>query len=400
MAKSTYSYKQISTGGFQAANLVLTLTIGIVILAAGAAPAAPAQTFTHTVLHSFGANGDGSNPFGNLIQDPAGNLYGATEGGAFELGTMFVVSGIVKEKVLFNFDEATGGAGGSLVKDAAGNFYGTSGGGAFDQGAVFVVNRAGEEKVLYSFTGANGDGALPNAGLIQDAAGNLYGTTQAGGAFDQGTLFVVSKSGHEKVLHSFTRDNGDGANPQGTLVQDAANNLYGTTWAGGTFDLGTVFVANRAGEEKVLYSFTGPDGDGANPNGGLVRDAAGNLYGTTGAGGAVRLGTVFVVSPSGEEKVLHSFGGSGDGEHPNGGLVRDAVGNLYGTTSSSNSETLGTVFEVNNAGEEMVLYGFLGGVDGANPRGGVIRDATGNLYGTTFFGGAFTQGTVFELIPQ
>jgi uncharacterized repeat protein (TIGR03803 family) len=171
---------------------------------------------------------------------------------------------------------------------------------SFVSGSGFVTAasaRAQTHKysVLYSFTRADGDGAYPLAGLIQDVAGNLYGTTTSGGHQEGGTVFVVNRSGQEKVLHSFGAV-GDGSTPFAGLVQDTAGNLYGTTAAGGAYSLGTVFVLNRSGQEKVLHSF-GAVGDGSTPYAGLVRDAAGNLYGTTYSGGAFGWGTVFALTP-------------------------------------------------------------------------------------------------------
>jgi uncharacterized repeat protein (TIGR03803 family) len=251
-----------------------------------------------------------------------------------------------------------------------------------------------KETLLYSFTGEP-DGEIPLASLIQDAAGNLYGTVVTGGTGECGyypykgcgTVFMLNKSGEETVLHSFTGTGGDGGNPYAGLIRDAEGNLYGTTSAGGTSDAGTVFKLSKTGKETVLYSF--PGNVGAVPYAGLVRDAAGNLYGTTIAGGEFGYGTVFELSTTGKDTILYSFTGIGDdGIHPYGGLVRDAEGNLYGTTFAGGASGYGTVFKLSKTNTETVLYSFTGTPDGVYPEAGVVRDAKGNLYGTTYYGGS------------
>jgi len=295
-----------------------------------------------------------------------------------------------------------------LVRDAAGNLYGTtSQGGAVTKcghcGIVFKVDTAGNETVLHTF-GSTGDGADPEAGLIQDAADNLYGTTTYGGASNFGTVFKVDPTTRkETVLYSFTGGT-DGEYPFADLIRDAAGSLYGTTWGGGTSracyggGCGTVFKLDATGKETVLYSFTG-GADGANPTAGLVQDAAGNLYGTTEIGGSSGQGVVFKLDATGKETVLHSFAGGVDGASPHSALVRDEEGNLYGTTIAGGVfRSSGTLFKVDAAGTETVLHSF-NRVDGWNPEAGLVRDQEGNLYGTTLQGGAFAEsdGTVFKV---
>jgi uncharacterized repeat protein (TIGR03803 family) len=188
---------------------------------------------------------------------------------------------------LYTFPAASGGgtvyARGSLIRDPEGNIYGTTGrGGDFNDGSVFKLDPVGNFSILHSFSGA--DGESPQAALIRDAKGNLYGTTIYGGVGANGTVFKIDPSGHETVLYAFTGINGDGRQPSGTLVADAGGNVYSTTTNGGSFDLGTVFKLDRSGRETVLYSFNGSP-DGAYPFGGLVFDAVGNLYGSTTWGG-------------------------------------------------------------------------------------------------------------------
>ncbi len=258
--------------------------------------------------------------------------------------------------------------------------------------------------VDYSFKGGT-DGALPTASLIQDPAGNLYGTTSQGGNTDCGgvgcgTVFRVDTRNRETVLHVFTGGTSDGATPYGHLVMDESGNLYGTTWSGGAFGLGTVFKINPSGGETLLYSFTGSP-DGANPYAGLVTDGAGDLYGTTESGGVSNLGTVFKIDASGNETVLYSFnGGSSDGADPKADLTFDPAGNLYGTTYAGGSVGNGTVFELNTSGVETVLHRFTGGADGGNPFGGVTRDSTGVLYGTVENGGSQSLDPQYQAGPE
>jgi uncharacterized repeat protein (TIGR03803 family) len=206
------------------------------------------------------------------------------------------------------------------------------------------------------------------------------------------------------VFHSFTGVS-DGANPLNGLLIDGAGNLYGTTNYGGASNNGVVFKLNKSGVETILHNFNGGT-DGANPEGILVRDKAGKLFGTTTAGGGSGAGTVFKVTEAGKESVLYSFTGATDGAVPEAGLIVDATGNLYGTTTAGGANGNGTVFKLSPpkqkgaAWTEEVLYSFGTGTDGATPVAGVTFDATGNLYGTTSAGGAFGYGTVFQLTPS
>ena len=207
----------------------------------------------------------------------------------------------------------------------------------------------------------------------------------------------MDRNGVETVLHSFTGSPMDGQEPTAGLVRDAAGNFYGTTVTGGASNLGTVFKLDASGTESVLYSFAGHP-DGKFPWAGLVRDAAGNFYGTTLYGGASDFGTVYKLDTSDTEAVLHSFTGRPDGRLPYAGLLPDLAGNLYGTTSQGGTSHYGTAFRLDTTGRFTVLHNFaFGTTDGITPMGGLIRDTTGNLYGTTLQGGAFSVGTVFKL---
>ena len=277
---------------------------------------------------------------------------------------------------------------------------------------LITPTRAGAqtETVLYSFCAQSGctDGNHPEARLVLDPSGNLYGTTDVGGANALGTVFEVSASGSETVLYSFCSlpDCDDGDHPRAGLILDAEGNLYGGIYDGGTHDGGIVAEFSPTGAETVLYDFCSKPAcrDGYYPHSDLVMDKNGNLYGTTYKGGANGEGVVYEVSPSGIETVLYSFcaqAGCKDGSSPEAGLVLDAKGNLYGTTySGGGPKKRGTVFEVSPSGTETVLHSFNAkGTDGYNPSASLVMDAKGNLYGTTYAGGAHGGGTVFEVTP-
>jgi uncharacterized repeat protein (TIGR03803 family) len=373
-----------------ASALVLAAVFVIAVIAT---PLAKAQTFT--VLHAFAGSPDGRESDAALI-NVNGNLYGTTRfGGISDKGTMFKVNSKGGEIVLHSF--RGGYPLSALVVDSAGNFYGTTSyGGTSNFGTVFKMDTTGAETVLYSFAGKP-DGARPDAGLVMDSAGNLYGTTSYGGASNAGTVFKVDTSNTETVLYSFT-GGADGAYPYSSgLVMDSVGNLYGTTYKGGTANLGTVFKVDQTGAETVLHSFGGPDG--GFPFSGVIMDNKGNFYGTTVIGGAHDRGTVFAVDAGGNYTLLYSFAGWPDGATPGAGLVRDASGNLYGTTVTGGSRKSGTVFKVSGKGNETVLHSFKFSTDGAKPNAGLIIDGKGNLFGTTSAGGASGAGTVFELTP-
>jgi uncharacterized repeat protein (TIGR03803 family) len=300
------------------------------------------RTGVETVLYNFSGEAGGGYPDAGLVRDAAGNLYGTAAVGdtscnpPYGCGVVFKLDTAGTETVLHSFegqpDDGAEPAWGALTRDAAGNLYGTTfSGGASNLGTIFQVDSAGTETVLYSFSPPP-DGSNPNAGLLRSSSGDLYGTTTGGGGFGNGTVFELDTTGKETLLYSFG-PTPDGAAPDsGTLVRDDSGNLYGTTQDGGAFGYGTVFRLTPAGKETVLYSFRG-ESDGAFPIAGVVRDSAGNLYGTTSAAGASQYyGTVFKLDPSGNFSVLHGFTGGVDGGRPYGGLAQDAAGSLYGTT--------------------------------------------------------------------
>jgi uncharacterized repeat protein (TIGR03803 family) len=385
----------------------LAAALALAVSLAAATLAHPAQAQKESVIYSFkgGAN-DGGYPSAGVIRDAAGNIYGTTWlGGAVDFGTVFEISKH-GETLLHSF---RGGADGAvplagLIRDAAGNLYGTTtvGGGPSCVGTVFKLSTTGKETVLHCFAGQPTDGGYPLASLILSKKGNLYGTTDSGGTNNVGTVFNMAAAGSETVLHSFTGGvvgGTDGASPGGGVIRDSAGNLYGATLAGGPQNAGVVFKVDAAGMETVLYAFSG-GAAGANPMGNLVRDAAGNLYGITNIGGTANRGTIFKIDPTGKETVLHNFGFPGDGGYPQSGLVRDAAGNLYGSADGG-TFNYGVVFKFNTAsGTETILYNFGGTTgDGQYPIGSLAVDAAGNVYGTTQQGGKLGWGTVFKITP-
>lgn len=359
-----------------------------------------AQTPTLTVLYSFKNTPDGAAPEAGLFRDKQGNLYGTTCcGGANGWGTVFQLDRADTETVLVNFgaDTVAVAPEAELSMDKTGNLYGTTMffGGEAGLGAVFEVDTAGKFVLLHQFTGQP-DGGNPFSRLLIDKKGNLYGTTVEGGSANFGTIFKVDASGNESVLHSFT--GADGEWPvRSDLIMDNHGNLYGTTWAGGSSNQGTVFELDMSGNFTVLHSFAGPDG--AFPMGGVVLDKHGALYGTTSQGGLSGVGVVFRLDMAGDATVLHSFSGSPDGAYPIGTLAIDNKNRLYGTTLNGGSSGGGTVFEVDAAGHESLLHTFMGMPDGLSPFGGLIVDKRGTVYGTTQHGGDNDFGTVFKLVP-
>lgn len=293
-----------------------------------------------------------------------------------------------------------------LIRDAKGNLYGTTpSGGTYNNGTVFELTPSGTETILHSFNPNGGDGTGPFASVIRDAQGNLYGTTCCGGAYLSGTAFKLTPSGTETILHSFSFNTADGYGPVASLLRDTKGNLYGMTPTGGTYRGGVIFELTSSGNESILHSFDDSNTtDGYAPEAGLIMDGSGNFYGTTNAGGTeggTSYGTVFEMTPSGTLTVLHTFGIGTDGGNIWAGLVRDAQGNLYGTTDQGGTYGYGTVFEVTPSGTETILHSFNNdGTDGYGLVAGLVIDSSGNLYGTTELGGTYTYGTVFELTPS
>jgi uncharacterized repeat protein (TIGR03803 family) len=386
-----------------------------VVLGLGAATPQSRQTLT--VLHSFTRGSDGENPYAGLVRDGEGNLYGTTlYGGSYGYGTVFKVDENGTEKVLHSF--AGGTSDGSnpyagVISDTDGDvLFGTTAGGVSSgRGTVFKVDTSGKETVLHVFTGSP-DGAYPLGGLTRDQEGNLYGTTNSGGSYGYGTVFKVDPGGTETVLYSFT-GSPDGAYPILTsLLIDKNDTLYGVTNNGGGSvcggnGCGTLYKLTKSGKETVLYSFSGGTTDGCYPYGTLAMDTKYNLYGTTNACGSSGLGIVWKVETLvGTESVLHSFAGA-DGNDPEG-VIMDTKGNLYGETvyggDLSCNSGCGTLYKLSKSGTLTVLHIFHGSDGPQRPQGGLIRDAKGILYGTTYVGGSdrcdgLGCGTVWKLTP-
>lgn len=397
-----------------------------------AAPASAGKTFT--TLYEFMGGSDGGIPYGALVSDASGNLYGTTYvGGDVSrcgnrgCGEVFVLAPDGTKTMLHAFEAGKDGSHptAGVIRDSKGNLYGTTVEGGkndlcVDCGTVFKVAPDGKESVLHAFTGGS-DGRAPYGGLVKDKSGNLYGTTSEGGGngcsgFGCGTVFKVTKAGVETVLYAFT-GGADGRAPSsyGNLLLDAAGNLYGATGAGGDLSCpqsssgcGVVFETPAGGGETVLHTFAGGTDDGALPEGGVIADTSGNLYGVTGWGGAGGCtgngcGTVFELAPDGTETILHSFaGGSADGAGPSGTLLLKA-GNLFGTTQVAGSGDFGTVFKLTPDGHVMLLHSFTGGDDGKTPYARLLGGPNGSLFGTATKGatgdcpGSPGCGTVFKL---
>jgi uncharacterized repeat protein (TIGR03803 family) len=383
--------------GAASAALALAATLGLAV----SAPITEAQTFA--ILHNFTGAPDGQGPYAGVIEDSAGNLYGTTlVGGNTIYGSVFEVDSKGSETVLFGFNRSDGElpyAG--LARDKAGNLYGTTElGGSSGLGTVFKLSK-GELTTLHNFSGATGDGCLPYGGVIMDAKGNLYGTTSlCGGGY--GMVWELTPAGKQykfTLLHGFTGGAKDGSGPSlGNLLMDKKGNFYGVTLEGGSANNGTLYELSKTGKITILHSFDGGTQDGCFPSGTVWMDKAGSFYGTTEACGSAGDGVVWKVTKD-KETVLHNFtDGTSDGSKPYAGVILDAQGNLYGTTSVGGAAGDGTVYELSKGGTFSLLHTFSGS-DGNQPYGGLLRDSKGNLYGTAYAGGSADDGTVWKLTP-
>ena len=382
------------------ANIHLTAALIIAMFGAMTIQSAQAQSFK--VLYNFDGASHGGDPYASLARDAAGNLYSTVDygGGTSYAGGVFKVAPDGTETMLYNF---TGGADGaypfsSVVRDSKGNLYGTtSQGGSDNAGVVFKVDPSGTETVLHNFTGG-ADGVIPTGGLVRDKAGNLYGTTSQGGTSNDGIVFKISPSGKETILHTFTGSATDGKYPTyTTLLMDAQGNFYGVTEEGGSADGGILYKLSKTGKLTILHSFKGGTTDGCNVLGTPFMDAAGNFYGTTSSCGTHTLGTVWEVKKNGQERLLHSFaGGTSDGEYPLAGVVKDATGDLYGNTETGGASDVGTVYRISNTGKFTLLHSF-DGTDGKYPYGSFAQNSKGTIFGSTLNGGTIGYGTVWKI---
>ncbi len=395
--------------------LLLFQCTAILALCLAMSIAAPAQTLK-TIANFDSSDGEAPQSMA-LVQGIDGNFYGtAYLGGTFGAGTFFKVTPGGTITALYSFassifDASFPLAGVVLGKD--GNFYGVSaGGGTSSKGTVFKMTSAGKETILHSFDGA--DGQTPTAPLIQASNGNFYGTTEAGGANSTGcggtgcgTVFEITPSGTFTTLYNFCSlsNCADGAQVYAPLMQASNGNFYGTTFAGGAFNFGSIYEITAAGAFKTVYSFAGAPSDAANPEAGLIQASNGNFYGTTYAGGSDFVGTVYEMTPAGQVLILGSFNFA-DGVSAYAGVVQGADGNFYGTTYSGGANFQGNLYQATPSGTITNLYSFCsqsGCADGQYAQGGLVQSTNGMFYGVTVYGGAASEvcalgcGTVYSL---
>ena len=433
MANPVHDSRFVFGRSLRGAASALTL---ICVLTMVAVHSAQAQTFT--VIHAFTGAEDGSFPLAGLAIDRAGNLYGVAGSGGYTggscalygCGTVFRLqnqgSGWLFS-TLYIFQGRDGHAPEGVVTGPNASLYGTTLEGGVSQGTLFQLMRPPNvcrsvlcfwhETVLYQFSAFNNGGQFPrNGNLVFDSAGNIYGTTYAGGAYYSGAVYEMTHSGSgwtEEVLYSFG-DQGGSGNPYSGVIFDQSGNLYGTTTSGSPSQQGMVYQLTHSGSgwtANVLHNFQ-CNLDGCDPVGGLIFDTVGNLYGAIAADGPNGGGTVFqlVASQGWRFNLLFSFRGpSGTASGPIDSLTMDAAGNLYGTTNAEGVDGEGSVFKLTPSSGGWILtdlHDFTGGTDGGYPEGGVVLDANGNLYGTTFRGGDLSRclqqpgcGVVWKITP-
>jgi uncharacterized repeat protein (TIGR03803 family) len=397
---------------------------------------------TERVVHSFTGGNDGIDPAATLAADSAGNFYGTTvQGGTGTLftngcGTVFELSPLAggkwKETILYSFTGGSDGKNpyGGVVLDSKGDLYGTtvaggSGGACAGDGCgvVFLLSKSGKkwvETVMYNFSGGV-DGFGPGGAVVFDKVGNLYGTTPDGGNLHKcsgngcGVVYQISpvRGGGWKqtVLHTFSGGADGAVGSLGPLLVDKAGNVFGVAELGGdaSCNCGVVFklaLVSGTWKFKTLHAFKGMPNAGF-PYGGVIADSKGNLFGTTYYGGAKGAGSVYKLAKSNgtfAETLLHSFTGGADGGSPTTTLMLDARGNLYGTTAAGgDSNGDGVVFKLSpgSGGKwtESTVHRFGRGADGRNPYYGLVSDKAGHLFGTTAIGGGSGQGVVFQITP-
>lgn len=382
-------------------------------LAASAAPnGADGETATFETLHHFARKRlpgdpfrDGSMPSG-LTLGADGLAYGTTsDGGRDYNGVLFRIEADRSITLLYSYAYKTGRAPGELTLGADGRLYGTApmGGPAFG-GTVYAWSAANGYQILRSFSlnepGRATGGDYPNGRLAAGSDGSIYGVTMYGGTFDKGVAFRISQGGAYTVLHHFGQTPLSAEYPDGGLLLAPDGFLYGTTDSGGPFDQGTVYrMATDGSGFEVIFDFRSEQPSPQTPTGSLIMDAAGNLYGSAAFGGAFGRGAVYRLSPARELTTLHSFNGT-DGDRPNSTLTLGADKRLYGTTAGGGAMGgWGTAFEIKPDGSKFrVLHSFDIDVDGATPRGGLVRMPDGWLYGVTQTnGGTGSWGTVYTM---
>jgi uncharacterized repeat protein (TIGR03803 family) len=402
--RDQYSAGQLLIPAVQVGSTVYTnVTVNIVpanIVSAG--PIRPPET----PLFSFGTYyPDGGTPNSGLAEGSDGNFYGTTAGGgSFDAGTVFCITPSGKETLVHQFATGTVNDGasplGGIVAGRDGNFYGaTQFGGTNGLGTVFQADASGTVRIVYSFGAVNGDAVEPIGTVIRGKDGNIYGTTKVGGAHGLGTLFQVTPAGAERVVYSFGANAADAAQPTDGVIQGSDGNFYGITHQGGQNGTGAVFGVSPDGAETVLYS-----ADRSSVTNGitllstLVDGNDGYLYVDDYGGGAHGGGAFLRLGKTGGVTVLYSFGGTaGDGARPTGSLIRASDGNFYGTTQSGGAYSSGTVFRITPTGQETVVYSFGAAMGDGNTPSSLIQGSDGNIYGTTTSGGTQGIGTFFML---
>jgi uncharacterized repeat protein (TIGR03803 family) len=353
---------------------------------------------TYTVLHTFlGGGGDGAGSGANVTLDDEGNIYGTTDfGGSHSDGVVFKLSPGGSQTVLHTFTGSDGAnPDGGVILMPNGDLYGTTGGGGSGgNGVLFRLKANGKYKVLHNFS--SNDGSFLRGDLLRDKLGNFYGTALFGGVNGDGAVYKYGFDGSFTVLHAF--NGADGEFPEHGVVSDAAGNLYGVTAFGGANDDGSVFKITPDGTFSTVYSFTG-GADGSFLYGGLDIDGDGNLYGSTGDGGANNSGTVFKLTPGATLTTLYNFTGGTDGGSPEGDML--LVGkNLYSTADEGGDPSCqcGTIYEVTSKGTLKVLHAFTGS-DGSGYSAGVTA-SHGTFYGTTQSGGTTSDGVAFSVTKK
>jgi uncharacterized repeat protein (TIGR03803 family) len=390
------------------------MAVLVVTLFTTLAATRPALTQTETTLYNFCSITfcpDGTDPHGFVVMDSSGNLYGTTfYGGAYGKGTVYKLATDGTETVLYSFGASSSSDGkwpmAGVILDGEGNLYGTTAAGGTNDtnsggaGIAFKISPEGTETILHEFGASSKDGTIPTGSLLMDHSGNLYGTTQGGGSNYYGTIFKISAGGTESILHTFAAS--DGEYPPDNLISDKEGNMYGTAPSGGSHNDGTVFEITPKGVFTVLYNFGASSTDGTRPFANLVFDGAGDLYGTTETGGANGGGTIFKLTPGSggtwTESIVFGFEASGTGvggHYPTTGVVLDGQGYIYGTTYYGGKNSVGTVYEITPAGRIIVLYAFTSA--SGNPNGGLLLSG-GTFYGVSDPASANT-GELYEITP-
>jgi uncharacterized repeat protein (TIGR03803 family) len=380
---------------------ILRVIIASIVLLALADPFGRASAASLTPLWTFTGGTDGANPEPTLVQGSDSNFYGTTSSGsAHGRGTVFRLSpaGVLTNLHVFGGTNDGGAPVAGMIFGVDSNLYGTtSTGGSNNLGGVFRMNSGGTLTPLWQFSGGP-DGGSPLGELVQGFDGNFYGTTSAGGSNHVGTVFSITSSGTLATLWQFSGGS-DGSQPGAGLVQGIDSNFYGTTFAGGTnSSSGTIFKITSAGALTTLHRFTGSATDGAFPDASLLQGSDNNFYGTTFAGGLSGNGVVFKITPGGTYSNLYRFTGSADGANPEAPVIQGTDGNFYGTTSDGGTNFLGNVFRLTQSGTLTALWQFTGSPDGEFPEAGLLQASDGNFYGTTFDGGTNANGVVFKLV--